>query len=73
VNGLGLEVLSVFSLPPVEYVHLAVDHGCAQVSMLLTPFVTTKRSRPIDTNPHGYPCFDLVTDRRLHGTTWKKP
>jgi hypothetical protein len=27
--------------------------GCAQVSVPLTPFVTTKLSRPINTNPHG--------------------
>lgn len=56
MNRLGIEALSVFSLPPVEYVTLAADLGCAHISTGLTgmPF-----------NPHGYPPFSLKDDPAL--------
>jgi sugar phosphate isomerase/epimerase len=53
VNRLGIESISVFGLPPVEFVNLAADLGCAHISATLTP---------IDINPHGYPRWSLRED-----------
>jgi sugar phosphate isomerase/epimerase len=69
VNRLGIEKLSVFGLPPVAFVHLAADLGCAHISMGLGyPFSigsgSTVSSAPV-TNPHGYPPFSLVGDLPL--------
>lgn len=53
---LGIELLSVFGMPPVENVKLAAELGCGHISMALTqlPF-----------NPHGYPSWSLRDDAAL--------
>jgi sugar phosphate isomerase/epimerase len=56
MNRLGIETISAFGLPPVEYVNLAADLGCAHISVGLSP---------IDINPHGYVPFDLRDDAAL--------
>lgn len=56
MNRLGIEAISVFGLPPVEYVNLAADLGCAHISTGLSP---------IDINPHGYRPFNLKEDAAL--------
>jgi sugar phosphate isomerase/epimerase len=56
VNRLGIENISVFGLPPVEFVNLAADLGCRNISIGLIP---------IDYNPHGYPRFSLREDKAL--------
>jgi sugar phosphate isomerase/epimerase len=56
MNRLGIETISVFGLPPVEYVNLAADLGCAHISMALFP---------IDINPHGYVPYNLKGDAAL--------
>ena len=53
MNRLGIESISVFGLPPVEFVNLAADLGCAHISATRTP---------IDINPHGYPKWSLRDD-----------
>ncbi len=59
-NPLGIEFLSVFGLPPVEFVHLAADLGCTNISTGLTA------SSPF--NPHGYSAFSLREDAALRRT-----
>ena len=56
MTGLGIELLSVFGMPPVEHVTLAADLGCSHISMALTqlPF-----------NPHGFPAWSLREDAAL--------
>jgi sugar phosphate isomerase/epimerase len=56
VNRLGIENISVFGLPPIEFVNLAADLGCRNVSISLVP---------IDYNPHGYQKFSLRDDKAL--------
>jgi sugar phosphate isomerase/epimerase len=53
---LGIEQLSVFGLPPVEFVALAADLGCSCISAALTA---------ISYNPHGYTAFSLRDDPAL--------
>jgi hypothetical protein len=53
MGRIGIEQLSVFGLPPVEFVHLAADLGCNCISAGLTG---------LDYNPHGYPSFSLRDD-----------
>jgi sugar phosphate isomerase/epimerase len=53
---LGIEQLSVFGLPPVEFVNLAADLGCNCISLGLTSF---------GYNPHRYPAFSLRDDLAL--------
>jgi hypothetical protein len=56
VQQLGIELLSVFGLPPVEFVNLAADLDCRYLSTGLGvgPY-----------NPHGYPSFSLRDDAAL--------
>jgi len=56
MNRLGIETISVFGMPPVEFVNLAADLGCRYISMGLTP---------IPYNPHGYPLWSLRNDSTL--------
>jgi sugar phosphate isomerase/epimerase len=56
MNRLGIEQLSVFGLPPVEYVNLAADLGCNCISAALTA---------MPYNPHGYRTFSLRDDMAL--------
>lgn len=55
-HPLGIELLTVLGMGPVEHVTLAADLGCSAVSMGLTqlPF-----------NPHGYPAWSLREDAAL--------
>src|SRR5262245_5746935 len=59
VERLGIELLSVFGLPPVQFVNLAADLGCRYISSGLSagPY-----------NPHGYPSFSLRDDAVLRAT-----
>jgi sugar phosphate isomerase/epimerase len=50
MERLGIEFLSVFGLPPVDFVCLAADLGCRYISTGLTPY-------PYD--PPTYPPFSL--------------
>lgn len=56
MDGLGIEFLSVFGLPPVDLVHLAADLGCRYIS-------TGLASYPYD--PPIYPPFSLRDDASL--------
>jgi sugar phosphate isomerase/epimerase len=49
-SRIGIDFISVFGLPPVEFVHLAADLGCGHISLGLMP---------VDRNPHGYPPYAL--------------
>jgi sugar phosphate isomerase/epimerase len=49
-DRLGIDFISVFGLPPVEFVNLAADLGCGFISLGLMP---------LDRNPHGYPGYSL--------------
>ena len=60
MNRLGIEHISVFGLPPVEFVELAADLGCAHIAIALTP---------IDINPHRYPSYSLRDDAALRRDT----
>ena len=53
---LGIEHLSVFGLPPVEFVELVADLGCSHLA-------TGLGAAPY--NPHGYPPFSLKDDAAL--------
>lgn len=57
MDRLSIEHLSVFGLPPVEFVNLTADLGCQHMSIALSPIV--------EFNPHGYPTFSLKEDRAL--------
>jgi sugar phosphate isomerase/epimerase len=56
MRDLGIEFISVFGLPPVEFVHLAADLGCRYISTSLTG----ARLESL-----GYPTFSLRDDARL--------
>jgi sugar phosphate isomerase/epimerase len=56
MRDLGIEFISVFGLPPVEFVHLAADLGCRYISTSLTG----ARLESL-----GYPAFSLRDDARL--------
>lgn len=53
---LGIENISVFGLPPVEFVALASDLGCQHISTGLTSFAF---------GIHDYPAFSLREDANL--------
>jgi sugar phosphate isomerase/epimerase len=57
VNRLGIEMLSVFGMPPVEYVHLVADLGCRYVTAGLVGFAPLKSL--------GYRPFSLRDDAAL--------
>jgi len=54
--ALGIEQISVFGMPPVEFVNMAADLGCRHVSMGLMSF---------GYNPHGYAPWSLRDDAGL--------
>jgi sugar phosphate isomerase/epimerase len=56
MSGLGIEFISVFGLPPVQFVNLAADLGLRHIGMMLTPM-------PVD--PHGSPAWSLRKDAVL--------
>lgn len=57
-HPLGLELLTVLGLGPVEHVTLAADLGCTAVSMGLSQL-------PTRFNPHGYAAWSLREDPQL--------
>ena len=61
MNRLGIERLSVFSMPPVEFVQLAADLDCGWVGMGLAPSGRF--------NPHGYRDWSLRDDAALRRET----
>ena len=56
MRDLGIEFISVFGLPPADFVHLAADLGCRYISTALT--VLPLKSL-------GYQAFSLKDDRTL--------
>jgi sugar phosphate isomerase/epimerase len=50
MQSLGIEMISVFGMPPVPFVELARDLGCRHITLGL---------RQMDFDPHGYPRFSL--------------
>jgi sugar phosphate isomerase/epimerase len=60
MDRLGIEFISVFGLPPVEFVHLAADLGCRHIGIALEPMAP---------NPHHYPAWSLRRDKALRRET----
>lgn len=58
MDQLGIGYLSVFGLPPVEFVGVAAAVGCRSISMFL---------RGLPATPLGYPPFSLKKDAALRG------
>src|SRR4051812_33687664 len=56
MERLGLDMMSAFGMPPVEYVNLAADLGCSHVTTGFTP---------LPWNPCGFPGWSLREDREL--------
>lgn len=59
-RDIGIEFISVFGLPPVEFIGLAADLGCRFVGMGLAPMAG---------NPHAYPAWSLREDAALRRET----
>lgn len=60
MDRIGIDFISVFGLPPVEFVHLAADLGCRHIGMAL---------EPMPPNPHNYPAWSLREDKALRSRT----
>ncbi|MEZ0053484.1 sugar phosphate isomerase/epimerase [Mycobacterium sp. MAA66] len=56
MDRLGIEALSVFGLPPVEFIELAADLGCHHITLFLHSVALV---------PLGYPAFSLRDDVAL--------
>lgn len=56
MDNLGIELISVFGMPPVQFVELAADLGCPNVSLGLNQ---------MDCNPYGYPRYSIPEDAVL--------
>src|SRR5690242_2279244 len=56
MRNLGIEFISVFGLPPVDFVHLAADLGCRYISTGLNG---------ASLKSLGYPDFSLKDDATL--------
>ncbi len=56
MSRLGIELLSVFGMPPVAHVKLAAELGCSHISTGLTP---------VPFNPQGYRSWSLRDDAEL--------
>lgn len=56
MDRLAIEALSVFGLPPVEFVDLAADLGCRRITIFLQNVASV---------PLGYPPFSLKDDAAL--------
>ena len=61
MRRLGIERLSVFGMPPVEFIGLAADLGCAFVGLGLAPSGSF--------NPHGYRDWSLRDEPELRRET----
>jgi sugar phosphate isomerase/epimerase len=57
MDRLGIEMLCVFGMPPVEYVHLTADLGCRYITTGMVGFAPVKAL--------GYQPFSLRDDPRL--------
>jgi sugar phosphate isomerase/epimerase len=55
-HPLSIEFISVFGLPPAQFIALAADLQCQHVSIALTP---------MPSNPHHYPLWSLRDDAGL--------
>lgn len=62
MNRLGIELLSVLGMPPVDHVQLAADLGCAHIS-------TGLMRLPDAFNPYGYGAWSLRDDATLRRET----
>jgi len=61
MNRLGIERLSVFGMPPVDFIKLAAELGCGWVGIGLSPSGSF--------NPHGYRDWSLRDDAGLRRQT----
>jgi sugar phosphate isomerase/epimerase len=59
-DPLGIELISVMAMPPVEFVALAAELGVRRIGLAATP---------ITANPHGFPGWNLATDATLRRKT----
>jgi sugar phosphate isomerase/epimerase len=59
-NALSIDFISVFGLPPVQFIGLAAELECRHISIALTP---------MPANPHRYPAWSLRDDSRLRRDT----
>jgi sugar phosphate isomerase/epimerase len=57
MNRLGIEMLSVFGMPPVEFVHLAADLGCRYITTGIVGFAPVSGL--------AYPPYSLRDEPRL--------
>jgi sugar phosphate isomerase/epimerase len=57
MDRLGIEMLSVFGMPPIEYVHLTADLGCRYITVGMVGFAPIKAL--------GYPAFSLRDEPSL--------
>lgn len=55
-RAIGIDFISVFGLPPVDFAALAAKLGCRHISIALAPFTA---------NPHNYPLWSLREDASL--------
>jgi sugar phosphate isomerase/epimerase len=60
VISLSIDFISVFGLPPVQFVELAAELACQHISIALTP---------MPANPHRYPVWSLREDSALRRDT----
>jgi sugar phosphate isomerase/epimerase len=56
-DRIGIEFISVFGLPPVQFVELAASLGCMHIGMAPAPMLAA--------NPHDYPIWSLREDAGL--------
>lgn len=56
MQRIGIEFITVFGQPPVEFVHLAADLGCRDIGLALAPMFES---------PLGYPSWSLRDDPAL--------
>jgi sugar phosphate isomerase/epimerase len=60
MNALSIDFISVFGLPPDQFIGLAAALECRHISIALTP---------MPANPHRYPAWSLRDDSRLRRDT----
>ena len=46
-RGIGIEFISVFGQPPVEFVKLAADLGCRHIGISLSPLLSDRHPSPV--------------------------
>jgi sugar phosphate isomerase/epimerase len=59
-NALSIDFISVFGLPPVQFVALAAELGCPHISIAL---------QPMPANPHRYSVWSLREDSGMRRDT----